>query len=131
MPTTLKRDNLRAFATEHRQEFEGLLKQFVEIPTVSVDPSHLPDIAKGVELTVETIKSVGGDARVYKVEKGNPVVHAVFGDDANLPTVTVYNHMDVSRRRKKLNHGTRNHLSLLKRVIPTTAEEQLTTRGRR
>ncbi|HEY5402171.1 MAG TPA: M20/M25/M40 family metallo-hydrolase [Pyrinomonadaceae bacterium] len=101
MPTTLKRDNLRAFATEHRQEFEGLLKQFVEIPTVSVDPSHLPDIAKGVDLTVETIKSVGGDARVYKVEKGNPVVHAVFGDDANLPTVTVYNHMDVQPASKE------------------------------
>src|SRR5678815_2257325 len=101
MPTTLKRDNLRAFATEHRQEFEGLLKQFVEIPTVSVDPSHLPDIAKGVDLTVETIKSVGGDARVYKVEKGNPVVHAVFGDDSSLPTVTVYNHIDVQPASKE------------------------------
>ena len=79
MPETLKRDSLRAFANEHREEFEGLLRQFVEVPTVSNDPAHLPDIARGVELTVETIKSAGGEANVYSVGKGNPTVHGVFG----------------------------------------------------
>src|SRR5690349_13220390 len=47
MPETLKRESLRAFASEHRQEFEDLLRQFVEIPTVSVDPAHAADIATG------------------------------------------------------------------------------------
>lgn len=101
MPTTLKRDGLRAFANDHRQEFEELLRQFVETPTVSVDPAHAPDIAKGVALTVETIERLGGDARVYKVEKGNPVVHGVFGSDEKHPTVTVYNHMDVQPASKQ------------------------------
>src|SRR5436190_1523354 len=101
MPTTLKRDSLRAFANEHRQEFEGLLRQFVETPTVRHDPAHLPDIAKGVELTVETIERVGGDARVYKVDKGNPVIHGVFHKDDKLPTVTVYNHIDVQPASKE------------------------------
>jgi len=32
---------------------------------------------------------------VYEVSNGNPTVHAVVGVDKNLPTVTVYNHMDV------------------------------------
>ena len=41
MPTTLKRDNLLSFAESHREEFESLLRQFVETPTVSVDPAHL------------------------------------------------------------------------------------------
>jgi len=95
MPTTLNRDSLRAFASEHREEFEGLLRQFVETPTISVDPLHAPDIARGVELTVETIKQMGGQPNVYKIEKGNPIIHGVFHKDESFPTVTVYNHMDV------------------------------------
>jgi hypothetical protein len=53
MPTTLKRENLVSFANEHREEYESLLRRFVETPTVSVDPNHLDDIKKGVELTVD------------------------------------------------------------------------------
>src|SRR5215813_2954476 len=59
MPTSLKRDRLVSFANEHRTEFESLLRRFVETPTVSVDPNHLDDIRKGVELTVETLESFG------------------------------------------------------------------------
>jgi acetylornithine deacetylase/succinyl-diaminopimelate desuccinylase-like protein len=95
MPTSLKRENLVSFATEQRAEFETLLRRFVETPTVSVDPNHLDDIRKGVELTVETIEGFGGKAEVYRADKGNPVIHGVFGNDPKLPTVTVYNHIDV------------------------------------
>ena len=101
MPTPLNRESLRNFANEHREEFEGLLRQFVETPTVSVDPAHKPDIKRGVELTVQTIERMGGEARVYKVEKGNPVVHGIFGKDDTRPTVTVYNHMDVQPASKE------------------------------
>src|SRR5258705_4979879 len=94
MATPLKRDSLFAFATEHRQEYEGLLCRFVETPTVSVDPAHAQDITKGVALTVETIESFGGKADVYRANKGNPLVHGVFGNDKSLPTVTAYNHID-------------------------------------
>ena len=101
MPTTLKRDSLVAFTNEHRQEFEGLLRRFVETPTVSVDPAHADDIAKGVELTVQTIEGFGGKVDVYRADKGNPVVHGVFGNDPSLPTVTVYNHVDVQPASKE------------------------------
>src|SRR5829696_5163766 len=87
MPTTLKRDNLLSFANSNREEFETLLRRFVELPTVSVDPNHLDDIRKGVELTVETIQGYGGKVDVYRAEKGNPVIHGVFGTDSSLPTV--------------------------------------------
>ena len=85
MPTSLKRDNLLSFAESHREEFESLLQRFVETPTVSVDPNHLEDIRKGVELTVETIEKYGGKVEVYRAEKGNPVIHGVFGNNNNLP----------------------------------------------
>jgi acetylornithine deacetylase/succinyl-diaminopimelate desuccinylase-like protein len=101
MATPLKRESLFAFATEHRQEYEALLRRFVETPTVSVDPAHAQDITKGVALTVETIESFGGKAAVYQADKGNPLVHGVFGVDKNLPTVTVYNHIDVQPASKE------------------------------
>ena len=101
MPSTLNRDALISFTKEHRDEFETLLRRFVETPTVSCDPSHANDILKGVELTVETIERYGGKAEVYKAQKGNPVIHGVFGNEALVPTVTVYNHMDVQPASKE------------------------------
>ena len=101
MATTLNRDQLFSFANNHRQEYEDLLKRFVETPTVSVDPAHAPDIKAGLDLTVDTLRKYGGNVDVYKIEKGNPVVHAVFGNSANAPTVTVYNHMDVQPASKE------------------------------
>jgi len=101
MSTTLNRDSLLSFANSHRDEYEALLRRFVETPTVSVDPNHLEDIRKGVELTVETIEGYGGKAEVYRAEKGNPVIHGVFGNEKNVPTVTVYNHIDVQPASKE------------------------------
>ena len=101
MATTLNRDQLFSFAKNHRQEYEDLLKRFVETPTVSVDPAHAPDIKAGLDLTVDTLRKYGGTVDVYKIEKGNPVVHGVFGNSRNVPTVTVYNHMDVQPASKE------------------------------
>ena len=64
-------------------------------------PITLDDIRKGVELTVETIEGYGGKVEIYRAEKGNPVIHGVFGNDNNLPTVTVYNHIDVQPASKE------------------------------
>src|ERR1044072_7618539 len=100
-PTTLKRDSLLSFANSHREEFETLLKRFVETPTVSVDTRHADDIRKGVELTAATIDGYRGEAEIYKAEKGNPVIHGVFGNDSGRPTVTVYNHIDVQPASKE------------------------------
>src|SRR4029453_17326292 len=95
MANPLDRNQLFSFAKNHRDEYETLLKRFVETPTVSCDPSHAEDIRKGVDLTVETMQQFGGKVDVFEVKNGNPTVHGVFGTDKNRPTVTVYNHMDV------------------------------------
>ncbi len=101
MANRLDRDQLMSFAGSHRDEYEELLRRFVETPTVSVDPAHAEDIRKGVDLTVETLRRYGGQADVYQIDKGNPVVHGVFDEDKNLPTVTVYNHIDVQPASKE------------------------------
>ncbi|HUE83881.1 MAG TPA: M20/M25/M40 family metallo-hydrolase [Pyrinomonadaceae bacterium] len=101
MAKELDRAQLFSTAEANRDQFEDLLRRFVEIPTVSVDPAHAEDIKKGVDLTVETLRSFGGNADVYHIEKGNPVVHGVFDSGKNLPTVTVYNHIDVQPASKE------------------------------
>jgi acetylornithine deacetylase/succinyl-diaminopimelate desuccinylase-like protein len=101
MADALNRDQLFSFANSHRDEYEALLKQFVETPTVSCDPAHAQDIRAGLDLTVETLRKFGGEVDVYEVAHGNPTVHAVFGADKKLPTVTVYNHMDVQPASKE------------------------------
>lgn len=101
MSGELSRDSLVSFATNHRTEYEDLLREFVETPTVSVDPAHAGDIEKGVEMVVETFKRFGARPEVHKVSKGNPVVHATFDVSNKLPTVTVYNHMDVQPASKE------------------------------
>jgi acetylornithine deacetylase/succinyl-diaminopimelate desuccinylase-like protein len=101
MANALNRDQLFSLAKTRRNEYEALLKRFVETPTVSVDPVHAEDIRKGVDLTVETFRKFGSTPEVYEIKNGNPVVHAVFGTDKNLPTVTVYNHVDVQPASKE------------------------------
>lgn len=88
------RKDLTAFAKRNREAFEALLKEFVEIPTVSAQPEHKPDIARGAELAADTIRSFGGTAKIIKTD-GNPIVYGAFDEGRRLPTVTVYNHMDV------------------------------------
>src|SRR6266545_811791 len=101
MANELEREQLFSFASDHRQDFEQLLRRFVETPTVSCDPMHAQDIQKGVDLTVETLQQFGGRVDVYEANQGNPVIHGVFGADKRLPTVTVYNHIDVQPASKE------------------------------
>ncbi|MEO8056334.1 MAG: M20/M25/M40 family metallo-hydrolase, partial [Acidobacteriota bacterium] len=96
----LTKEALTAFAAQNRDRFESLLKDFVERPTVSVDPSRKPAIAECVTLACETIKAFGGVAEVLTTS-GHPIVHGVFGSDPARPTVTVYNHLDVQPASKQ------------------------------
>src|SRR5436190_8766345 len=101
MSNDLNRAELISFAKNHRAEYEDLLRRFVETPSVSVDPAHLPDIQKAADLAVETIQKFGGTAKLYRTARSNPVVHGVFGANKKRPTVTVYNHLDVQPASKE------------------------------
>ena len=44
---------------------------------------------------METVRAFGGRAEVLRPRAGSPVVHGMFDTSPSLPTVTVYNHLDV------------------------------------
>jgi acetylornithine deacetylase/succinyl-diaminopimelate desuccinylase-like protein len=90
----IDKKSLVAFANKERGRFETALRQFVETPTVSADADRLPDIRRCAELAASTIRDFGGEADILETD-GNPIIHGRFNSGKNLPTVTVYNHLDV------------------------------------
>src|SRR4029453_17904405 len=83
------RDDLQSYAREKRGEFESVLKKIVEIPSVSVDPHHKPDVHRAGEYAVQLLESFGGKAQLFGT-KGHPIVHGRFDRGPSYPTVTIY-----------------------------------------
>ena len=93
-PELLTKEALSAFAAGHRAAFEAELKRLVEIPSVSADPARAGDVRRCAEAAKDLFERHGGKAEILETD-GNPFIHGWFGEDAALPTITVYNHMDV------------------------------------
>ncbi len=92
--TEPKRSALEAYTRQGRNRFESLLQEFVEIPSVSMDPSCRDDIQRMADLAVRTLQSMGATAKKVSTP-GNPVVFGRFRQNRRFPTVTIYNHLDV------------------------------------
>jgi acetylornithine deacetylase/succinyl-diaminopimelate desuccinylase-like protein len=88
------RKSILDFATSQRQRYEDALRELVEIPSVSVDPSHKPDVRRAVSQAAALVGQLGGQARIIETT-GHPMLHATFLRDPSYWTVTVYNHLDV------------------------------------
>ena len=86
-------EHLQRYIDSCRPEFEERLAQIVEIPTVSMDPEHKPDMERGAALAAQWIRDAGGRADVVATP-GYPVVVGAIGSGARR-TLTIYNHLDV------------------------------------
>lgn len=94
MSDELTRSGLRRYAEASREEYESLLRTFVEIPSISAEEDHEPDILRMGDTAVETIRRFGGKAELIRTD-GYPIIYGRFHKSRSAPTVTVYNHMDV------------------------------------
>jgi len=88
------KESLLGYARGERQHFEDTLRDLVEIPTVSNNPDHKGDCIRGAAYAADLVRKLGGEARIIET-KGHPMVHGRFHKSDSLPTVTVYNHLDV------------------------------------
>jgi acetylornithine deacetylase/succinyl-diaminopimelate desuccinylase-like protein len=77
-----------------REEFETLLCDLVQIPTVSMDPAHAGDIQRGANKAAEMLRACNAQAEIVDTP-GNPVVFGQFMVNSAYPTVAIYNHLDV------------------------------------
>src|SRR5258708_18543314 len=86
--------SLIAFAKRERDAYEKTLKELVEIPSVSSEPARVGDIRRCADYAAGLIRLFGGEAKGLETS-GNPIVHGRFFVANDVPTVTVYNHLDV------------------------------------
>ena len=89
-----KNARLESYIRSVRPQFEELLAEIVELPSVSSDLDRVKDIQKTAGLAVEYLKSFGAQARVVKTS-GYPVVSGGWLVGKQCPTLTIYNHLDV------------------------------------
>ena len=94
MSDVFSKESLRRYAAEKRGEFESVLEKLVEIPTVSVEPERKADVRRGADYAVSLLESCGAKATLWETS-GHPIIHARFDRGGDVPTVTVYNHLDV------------------------------------
>lgn len=88
------KDTLLAYADGERARFEDALREIVEIRTVSNNPDHKGDCARGAGYAADLIRTMGGEPTVIETG-GHPMIHGVFHRNSAWPTVTIYNHIDV------------------------------------
>jgi acetylornithine deacetylase/succinyl-diaminopimelate desuccinylase-like protein len=91
---TVDKKSLVQWTKGERERFETRLKELVEIPSVSADPNRRADIDRCADASAQLIRDLGGKAKIIKTD-GNPLVHGKFTAGRDLPTLTIYNHMDV------------------------------------
>ena len=86
--------DLESYISDARGEFESVLADLVQIPTVSSDPERAKDVRRGAEAAAQVLRGFGADAQVVETA-GHPVVWGKMDSSPSHPTLIVYNHMDV------------------------------------
>ena len=59
-------EGLDAYINDSRTEFEDRLGEFVEVPTISMDPERKDDIRRGAELAKQYLEDIGATAEVER-----------------------------------------------------------------
>ena len=91
---TKRNNQLESYIRSVRPQFEDLLAQMVETPSISSDPDRVRDIHRAAKLGKEYLESFGAKARIIKT-RGYPAVSGGWQIGKQYPTLTIYNHLDV------------------------------------
>ena len=90
----LTRASLQSFADRRREGFEWELRNLVEMPTVSAESRHHDTMWRCAEYARDMFFRYGFEGEILETG-GNPIVFGCMGRDPELPTITIYNHLDV------------------------------------
>ena len=81
--------------TTDKKRFLEQWMDFLKIPSVSADPAHKKDVAKGAEWVKSALLNAGCPHAEIIQTPGHPIVYGEHLLDPSLPTVLVYGHYDV------------------------------------
>ena len=82
------------YLSDHREQFEKELCEFLRIPSVSTDGQHQADVAAAANWVAEQLQTAGCEVDVIKTTR-HPIVFGETKRVADAPTVLVYGHYDV------------------------------------
>jgi acetylornithine deacetylase/succinyl-diaminopimelate desuccinylase-like protein len=80
--------------TNLKTRFEDLLAGLIELKTVSADPAMHDQVQAGANLAASMLTQAGFTSEVVATD-GNPVVFGQRIVSSHVPTVLIYNHLDV------------------------------------
>jgi acetylornithine deacetylase/succinyl-diaminopimelate desuccinylase-like protein len=88
---------VRSFVESERDAFVAELLDWLSIPSISADPTHLDDVRRSADWLAAALQGAGfPTVEVWETPSGRPAVFAEWpADDANAPAVVVYGHHDV------------------------------------
>lgn len=86
--------HLEAYIRSVRPQFEEMLGQLVELPSVSSDPACAEAVARTATVAAQYGQQLGAQVQVVST-KGYPVVAGGWQAGKHYPTLTIYNHLDV------------------------------------
>lgn len=88
--------DVRAYIEAHRDEFVSSLKEWLEIPSISADPTHHGDVHRSARWLADHLTATGFPTVEVWQTPGLPAVFAEWpAADPAAPTVLVYGHHDV------------------------------------
>jgi acetylornithine deacetylase/succinyl-diaminopimelate desuccinylase-like protein len=91
----IRRDNdMDPYIRDSRAQFEEMLAEMIQIPSISMDPHHAEDMSRMASLAVQFLRGMGADAQIVRTD-GYPVVSGGWMTNKQYPIVTIYNHLDV------------------------------------
>ncbi len=94
MKTSSHLNEAAEYAQAEERNYVADLKTLVEIPSVSMDPTHKSDMVKMAKTAETLLKKFGATAEIIETN-GNPVVYGEYKVSEKAPTILVYNHLDV------------------------------------
>ena len=84
----IRRDNdMDPYIRDSRAQFEEMLAEMIQIPSISMDPHHAEDMSRMASLAVQFLRGMGADAQIVRTD-GYPVVSGGWMTNKQYPIVT-------------------------------------------
>jgi acetylornithine deacetylase/succinyl-diaminopimelate desuccinylase-like protein len=86
---------MNEYIKKNKERFLEELFDFLRIPSVSADPSHIGDMHIAAQWIHDKLVAAGMDKAEICTTDGHPIVYSEKIIDKKLPTILVYGHYDV------------------------------------
>ncbi len=92
---TTQREAAIQYVRKNKEKFLGSLKDFLNIPSISTDPTHNSDMRHAADWVAAQLRALGMQKVQLFPTPRHPIVYGEYLGAADAPTVLIYSHYDV------------------------------------